>query len=62
MQNIMKASTESENSNGQVILPYIKWTVNKSHKSFVGKIWEAESTVSGDEGPQKSWGNKIGVR
>ena len=36
--------------------------VNKSRKSFVGKIWEAESAVSGDEGPQKSWGNKIRVR
>ena len=35
---------------------------NKSRKSFVGKIWEAESAVSGDEGPQKSWGNKIRVR
>ena len=38
------------------------FTVNKSRKSFVGKIWEAESAVSGDEGPQKSWGNKIRVR
>ena len=39
-----------------------KLSLNKSRKSFVGKIWEAESAVSGDEGPQKSWGNKIRVR
>ena len=39
-----------------------KLFLNKSRKSFVGKIWEAESAVSGDEGPQKSWGNKIRVR
>ena len=36
--------------------------VNKSRKSLVGKIWEAESAVPGGEGPQKSWGNKIRVR
>ena len=39
-----------------------KLSLNKSHKSFVGKIWEAERAVSADEGPQKSWGNKIRVR
>ena len=37
-------------------------SVNKSRKSFVGKIWEAESAVSEYEGPQKSWGNKTRVR
>ena len=39
-----------------------KLSINKSRKSFVGKIWEAESAVPGGEGPQKSWGNKIKVR
>ena len=39
-----------------------KFPFNKSRKSLVGKIWEAESAVPGGEGPQKSWGNKIRVR
>ena len=39
-----------------------KYLFNKSCKSFVDKIWEAESAIPGGEGPQKSWGNKIRVR
>ena len=33
---------------------------NKSHKSFVGKIWEAESAVSWDEGPRKAGETRSG--
>ena len=40
----------------------LKQPINKSRKSLVGKIWEAESAVPGGEGPQKSWGNNIRVR
>ena len=35
---------------------------NKWYKSFVDKIWEAESAVSGDKGFQKSWWKKIRLR
>jgi hypothetical protein len=40
----------------------IKWSINKSRKSFVAKLGDGKRGFLGVRGPQKSWRNNIRVR